>query len=200
MTRTRASFFTVWMVLTAASAFAQPAHEWLIALAPDGAVLATVEGDASSAAIGVALDLVLRRPDAHVRLTHNHPLGTALSGADLEQLTKPGVDVIEAVGSDGSRYAAGRGPRFDRERFELRQYRVADDEVARQSRDLATSSADRLGFDAHHAHLTAIALQKAGIIVYRAALSPERSSSYERNRAAFGRATEAAAARLKAAR
>ncbi|MFI5245851.1 MAG: hypothetical protein ACHQQR_11525, partial [Gemmatimonadales bacterium] len=200
MTRTSASFFTVWMVLTAASAFAQPDHERLIALARDGAVLATIDGDASSTAIGSALDLVLQRPDAHVRLTHNHPLGTALSGADLEQLTKPGVDVIEAVGSDGSRYEASRGPRFDREHFEQHQYRLADEEVTRQLRALASSSADRLGCDAHHAHLTAIALHKAGIIVYRAALSPARSSSYERNRAAFGRATEAAAARLKAER
>jgi hypothetical protein len=196
MTRRTIVLFAVSMV-SAAAALAQVDHERLIAIAADGSVLATIDGDAASAAIGAALDTLLRRPDAHVRLTHNHLRSTSLSGADLEQLTKPGVDAIEAVGWDGSRYEARRGPRFDALRFERDQFRTAADEVDRQLRGARTPD-ERRGIDAHHAHLTAIALHKAGVIVYRAELSAERSTSYERHRIVFGRATEAAWARLRA--
>jgi hypothetical protein len=199
MVRRAVSFAATWMLAAAASASAQADHERLIAFAPDGAVLAVIDGGASSASVGGALDLVLRRSDAHVRLTHNHPRSTGLSAADLEQLTKPGVDAIEAVGLDGSRYEAGRGSRFDCVGFEPHQYRLAAAAVSRQLLDAAKSPADRATIDAHHAHLTALALHKAGIIVYSTVLSAERASSYERYRAAFGRATEAAAVRLRQA-
>jgi hypothetical protein len=183
----------------ASPVFPQADRERLVAIARDGSVLAVIDGGASNAAVDGGLDLVLHRSGAHVRLTHNHPRSTGLSGADLEQLTKPGLDSIEAVGLDGSRYEAARGPRFDGIGFEPHQYRLAAAAVSRQLLDAARSPADRASIDAHHAHLTALALHKAGIIVYAARLSGERSSSYERNRAAFGRATEAAAVRLRQA-
>jgi hypothetical protein len=44
------------------------------------------------------------------------------------------------------------------------------------------------------AHLTAIALHKAGVLVYHATLSTERSRSYARHAVAFGYVTEGAAA------
>ena len=198
MTRCRTAFFVLSLPFSVHAAVAQAPHERLIALAADGSVLATIDGGATSAAIGTALDQVLRRADAHVRLTHNHPASTGLSAADLEQLTKPGVDAIEAIGSDGSRYEARRGPRYDPVFFESHQYEPVDLEVGRRLAAAAKSAADRSCFDAHRAHITAIALHKAGVIVYHAALSPDRSASYERYRPAFGPAAEISAARVRA--
>jgi hypothetical protein len=191
-----ASFVAI--CLASAGVLGQDGRERLAAVAPDGTVLAVLDGSASSVTVARDLDVLLQYPDAHIRLTHNHPASTGLSGADLEQLTKPGVDAIEAVGVDGSRYQAARGSHFDPLHFERDQYRPAADEITRNLRG-AKASADVLGADAHHAHLTAIALHKAGIIVYRAELSADRASSYERHRALFGRATEAACVRVREA-
>jgi hypothetical protein len=195
MTRTSASFFTVLMVLTATLTFGQPAHERLIAFAPDGAVLATIEGDASSAAIGRALDLALRRPDAHVRLTHNHPKSAGLSADDVEQLIKAGVDSIEAVGADGSRYEARRGPQFDGDSLCAWQWRLAYAEVTERIR-IAKGTSD-VDLDRYVEHLVTVGLHKAGIITYRFEFGSDGTKAYARNRVVLGPITEAVAARLK---
>jgi hypothetical protein len=158
-------------------------------------VLATIEGDASSAAIGSALDLVLHRPDAHVRLTHNHPKNTGLSADDVEQLSKAGVDSIEAVGADGSRYDARRGPQFDGDSLCAWQYRLAYAEVAERMR--IAKGAHDVDLDRYVEHLVTVALHKAGIITYRFDFAIERARAYARSRMVLGPITEAVAARLK---
>src|SRR5262249_19530248 len=85
MPRCRTALLALSLTVSVRHAFAQPSHERLIAVAADGSVVKIIDGDAASVVIGAALDAVLRRSDAHVRLTHNHPASNGLSGADLEQ-------------------------------------------------------------------------------------------------------------------
>src|SRR5262249_40982461 len=98
------------------------APERLLLLSETGEVLATRPGGPSSVLLDRDVDALML--DAHnaIVLVHNHPHSTSLSLNDLDQLTKPGVAAIAAVGHDGSLYLAARGPRFDRDRFTGHQY------------------------------------------------------------------------------
>ncbi len=169
--------------------------ERLVVRGPDATVIGTAEGDARSVRIDPALDRLLQTPGAHLTLTHNHVTSTSLSGADLGQLAKPGVDAVEAVGSDGSEYRAVVGPQYDAARFEDVVYPATSREIERQLRQ-ALSQTPRTDIDAHFSHLVAIALDKAAVISYEATLSANRAQTYKRNQIAFGRATEAAAAAI----
>ena len=188
---------TILVVIASAAAATAAAQERLQIVAPDGAVVATVDGDASSVALDASVDTVLRRPDSHLRLIHNHPNSRGLSGADLEQLTKPGVEAIEAVGADGSRYEASRGPAFDARRLLGWQYRVAEAAVIRHLGDARGGSVHGADIDAHIAHVIAVALEKAQVIRYRSSLARPRAASYERYRVLLGHAAELAAARAR---
>lgn len=169
------------------------AFERLVVLRSDGTVLATVTGARSFAVIGPELDRELLTPGARLRIVHTHPAGTSLSAADLGQLAKPGVIAIEAVGDDGSRYSASAAPGHDPQWLEAALHPLA---LAAVRRHLIRSAPREhwREFDAHLAHLAAVALHKAGVVTYHADLGAARRESYRRHQVIFGQATESAAA------
>ena len=171
-------------------------QERLVALDPAGHVVVVIVGDESHVQIGPVVDEPLRQPNAHLRLTHNHPKSRGLSADDVEQLLKAGVDSIEAVGADGSRYEARRGPAFDGDSLCAWQYRFALAEVAERLRN--AKGTHHVDLDGYAEHLVTVALHKAGIIAYRFEFPIDRETAYARSRVILGPVTEAVAARLKA--
>jgi len=181
----------------AAPALAQPLIvERLMLVGPSNDIVAVVDGDPDRVTIDAAIDRLLRQPGATIRMVHNHPNGSGLSLADLLQLMKPGVAAIVAEGADCSRYEAARGPRFNQTRFEgfyNRAYRqVVKDLLVARSHEPALPA-----FDGQIAHLTSLALHKAGVLQYRATLAGLRASEWNAYRPLLGPVTEAAAARVR---
>jgi len=187
----------ILIVCAVVAGFPATVGEQLAVVRPDGVVIAVLNGDAANVVITPEVDAELKRPGSDLLLTHNHPGSLGLSALDLGQLAKRGVRAIEAVGSDGSRYEASAGSRYNQYRFEERQYRMALDVVTASLRQASGAAVNPALFDDHLAHLVAIALSKAAIIRYNAVLSPARARFCERWRAVLGQATEMAAARLK---
>ena len=98
------------------------ATERLLAVTTSGELVMAREGGRTAVAIGVELDLLLRRPGSAIVLIHNHPSNTALSAADIGQLSKPGVAAVVAICRDGSVFMAAAGPRMDGDFLESHQY------------------------------------------------------------------------------
>ena len=173
------------------------APERLLAVSPAGQVLRTQDGTESSVALGLELDLLLLDDRQTIVLVHNHPGNASLSANDLAQLAKPGVAAVVAIGHDSSLYMAARGPRYDVDGFEPRQYEVARGEIKKRLLTERGAGAVTLaGGDAHFSHLAALALAKAGIIEYRARLATGSRASFELSRVAFGHVAAGAAGAL----
>lgn len=189
--------WTAMLVLMVSTAAAAAKREHLAIISPDGTLVATVDGDESSVTFPAAVAVLLQQPDRHFRLTHNHPRSSGLSGSDLAQLAKPAVDAVEAIGADGSRYEATRGPSFRRTDFLGWQYRIASSEVRNRLRHVSVEEGN--GFDRWQfvAHLTALALRDTGAINYRATLGFPQGDLYWRHFVEFGRITQGVAADLR---
>jgi hypothetical protein len=172
--------------------------ERLIALTSTGQVVATRDGGESLVSLGLELDLALLTPGSGIVLVHNHPGNAGLSANDLSQLAKPGVAAVVAVGRDGSIYMAARGHRYDADAFERRQYDPLRVELRKRLREevgaraLTTEAAG-----AHFSHVAAMALGKAGAIVYESILTGGTQESFEAARLALGRVAGGAAARFR---
>jgi hypothetical protein len=174
------------------------AAERLLAVSMTGERLLERPGGSSSVRVDPELDRLLLLSDRTVVLIHNHPANVGLSGADLRQLTKPGVVAIVAIGHDGSVYMASGGPRLDWEFFEERQYAPAKAEVLQRLRTILPSGRVSVAAsDAHGSHLVTRALERAGIIRYWFELRGARRESYESARSVFGQVVEGAAGRLR---
>lgn len=174
------------------------AAERLIALTSTGRVIATRDGGESSVSLGLELDLQLLTPGSAIVLVHNHPGNAGLSANDLGHLAKPGVAVVVALGRDGSIYMASRGRRYDPIAFERLQYGPLRVELRKRlweergARALTTEVAD-----AHFSHVAALALAKAGIVVYQAVLLGETRASFDAARVTLGRVASGAAAHVQ---
>ena len=181
----------------AAPALAQPLIvERLMLVGPSNDTIAVVDGDPSRVTIDVAIDRLLGQPDADITMVHNHPNGSGLSLEDLLQLMKPGVAAIVAEGAEGSRYEAARGSRFNRTRLEG-LYNRAYCQVVKALLVARSHQPALPTFDNQIAHLTSLALQKAGVLQYRATLAGLRASEWHAHRPLLGPVTEAAAARVR---
>jgi hypothetical protein len=178
-----------------------PAAEHLLAVTFDGQVVAMRDGTAQQVVLGVDLDRRLLTSGAGIVIVHNHPASTGLSANDLQQLEKPGVAAIVAIGHDGSVYLAAAAPGLDRRLFVANQYASARAAVDRSLRnDVAGWKITQANAERHLAHIVALALSKAGVIEYIAALAPDRRASYDEARTVFGIAVAAAAARVEVVR
>ena len=189
-----------WTLMLGFATFAVPVAaqpEQLQVTAPGGTIVATVSGERSRVRIPPAIDELLRQPDAHLTLIHNHPGGDGLSGADLDQLTKPGVDWVVAVGADRSRYAAARGPAFNPEAFIAWQYQVAESEVRSALAHVYWEANDRLDPVRFIPHMTATVLRNVGAIEYDMRPAYRQLEAEYRYFAVFGRVTSNATARLR---
>ena len=172
--------------------------ERLIALASDGRVIAARDGGESSVSLGLELDVQLLTPGSAVVLVHNHPGNAGLSANDLSHLAKPGVAAVAAIGRDGSIYMAARGRRFDAIAFELRQYEPLRAELKKRLREECGARALTIqDADAHFSHVAALALARAGVIVYQAVLVGGTRMSFDTDRVTLGRVAQSAAAQVK---
>jgi hypothetical protein len=157
-----------------------PATERLVVFDEAGQALSTADGDRSHVTLPAPLELALQRHDSRLTLVHNHPNDSGLSSADLAQLRKPGIARIVAVAHEGSVFEAAAGPRFDddvlRGAYATLLARIAgklDSQRDWPPRQMA--EAYELA-----THLAALALDRSGVIVYRAALSPRRRGIVDR--------------------
>ena len=78
-----------------------------------------------------------------VVLVHNHPANAGLSAADTQQLAKPGVAAIVAVGHDGSVFIASAGPRLNRDFFEMRSMHLPRPRSGRGCRRIPSAKRSR---------------------------------------------------------
>jgi hypothetical protein len=172
------------------------ATERLLAVTTSGELVMAREGGRTAVVIGVDLDRLLRRPGSAIVLIHNHPSNTALSAADIGQLSKPGVAAVVAICRDRSVFMAAAGPRMDGDFLESHQYRTAEAGV-RQRMELAKMTAASWP-DATRlrGHLVARALAKAGIISYRADIRRGGREHLEAERRVLLPLVESVAARL----
>ena len=169
-----------------------------MALTSMGRLVATREGSESAVFLGPDLDRELLTPGNAIVLVHNHPGNAGLSTNDLGQLTKPGVAAIVAVGHDGSIYMAARGHRYDLAAFEERQSDPLKVEVRKRLRvECGARAVTTEVADAHFSHVVALALAKAGVIVYEAILAGATRTSYDAARITLGRVAAGASARVR---
>jgi hypothetical protein len=175
-----------------------PTTEHVLAIGPDGVIVRRIEGSRSEVALGGALNETLETPGSNIILVHNHPHSGGLSGDDLEQLAKPGVVGVIAVGHDGSLYAATAAAAYDARRFDTRLYPYANREIRRQLRiEAPTAHVVPELFDNQAAHLIAIALAKGNLIQYWSTLSDSRRRVYARFIVLFGHITGSVGTRLQ---
>lgn len=173
------------------------AEEHLVAVTLDGRIVARRGGSVAHVALGTELDDQLRTPGVRLVLIHNHPHGVGFSADDLIQLGKPGVAAVVAVGHDGSVYVAAAGGRYDPDFFAQDQYKIVRagvEDAVREALALRTVSKDSV--ETQFAHLVSLALARAGVISYHAALSPDRRGGFEIGRIAYGRIVVLAASRV----
>jgi hypothetical protein len=174
-----------------------PPTERLLAVSPTGKPLLERDGASHTVRVDSELDNVLRRPSMAVVLIHNHPRNVGLSVADLQQLGKPGVAAIVAIGHDGSVFLASAGPRLDRDWFTERQYGLAKAEVQERLRaEWPSRRVSVAASDAHFSHVVTLALAKAGIVRYWFNLRGTGRQSFESARLSFSWVVVGAAARL----
>jgi len=170
------------------------AVERLLLVSLSGEIVASRDGGHSRVNLTRDIDDRLLASPADLVIVHNHPANASLSTSDLLQLSKPGVAAIVAVAHDASLYLAVRGPCYDRQEFEARQYGPVRMEIANRLR-LAwmTGQIRQEAVDGHFSHVAALALAKAGVIEYRAVLSPRERESFESASVLFSQIVTAAA-------
>ena len=189
-----------WMVVLVMAAWmtplaTEPEKEWLQIATADGTIIQTIDGSRHSVSIDPATDTLLRVPDAHLTLTHNHPNSAGLSAADIDQLTKAGVDWIVAVGADGSRYAAKRGA-LNADALSASLYTAAEMAVRAELRRNYHESHDGLDVSRYVPHLIATVLKNIGALQYRVTLSRELLDAHLHYFTLFSRVVAYATARL----
>lgn len=168
-------------------------QERLIVLSPAGRIVYVATGRERTVALTVEVDTLLLTPAAGLTLVHNHPSGSGLSQDDLQQLEKPGVAAMVAVGHDGSVYVARRGPRFPSPGlvgFDGCVYtmtRKAADRVLAQTADARL----RARFSEHLQHVVALGLARAGVLEYTARLAGERKWTFDDGRIFLARVRDA---------
>jgi hypothetical protein len=171
-------------------------RERLQIVKPGGRIVATIDGERSRVVITSTIDELLGEANAHLTLIHNHPGSVGLSGADLEQLTKRGVDRIVAVGADSSRYEARRGPAFDADAFIAWQYRAAESAVRAFVSRVYREPQEPLDVARSVPHLTAIVLRNIGVLEYEVRLAHAQLEAERRYFFQFSRVVAHATARF----
>jgi hypothetical protein len=144
-----------------------PTVERLLVVGPDGRVIGEANGDGDHVLLPEAVDELLAAKPVRATLVHNHPGGVSLSGNDLSQLGKPGVERVIAVAPDGSVFEATAGPKFDRGTFDERYLKMLSEMTERVNREARRDGVSLDRVYPNLCHLTALALDRAGVIRYR---------------------------------
>jgi len=178
-----------------------PDHERLLVVAADGGILASVDGDASRVVLPDALFARLCDERLRATLVHNHPDSVSLSGSDLIQLAKSGVERVIAVGHDGTIYTAEAAGQFGDGSALARDYSVVANHVlAAIIKEGRRGALDPVTFAPQSTHLVALVLARVQVIAYEVRPSLTLRLMLDRNRAAVDRIVDAEARRLKADR
>ena len=173
-------------------------RERLVVVGPDGQVLGSSDGSESEVEVP-DIDRSGLPEGEGVTLVHSHPSSTSFSRADLLHLSRPGVEAVVAIGSDGSVYFAARGPRFV-----VNALGPIYDSASSGAQDMWRSAAafqgvPRVNPAPHFAHIVAQALALADLIVYRASMPFDRERSYFDGTVLYALMSEAAASDAKEA-
>ncbi len=183
--RTSVSFLKDLMKDTASD------RERLLVIGPDGQVLAVSDGTRSEVDVP-PFDRTAVPEGEGVVLVHSHPSSTSFSRADLLHLSRPGVEAVIAVGSDGGVYLATRGPRFV-----VNGLGALYDSASSGAQDMWRSAGNWHGGPnvepaPHFAHIVSQGLAAAGVIGYRASMPFDRERSYFDGTILFALMVEAA--------
>lgn len=178
-----------------------PNHERMLVVSAEGLVLNVVDGDRQRVALPLPLLAELSRDPLRVTLVHNHPDSVSLSGPDLIQLAKVGVERVVAVGHDGSVYEASAAAAYGlgttiAERYDELLGRVLD----RLAADSRLDNNGQAALYPQASHIVALVLDRAGIIRYSAHLSVDTWLVLAHHRELVGRIVDVEAARLVQAR
>jgi hypothetical protein len=144
-----------------------PGFERLVVIASDGSILGEANGDENQVLLPETLARMLSDGAVRATLVHNHPAGVSLSGTDLGQLGKPGVDRVIAVSPDGSVFEASAGTRFDVCTFKALYTGMLAEVTERVNREAQRDGVDLARLYPNLTHLVALALDRAGVIRYR---------------------------------
>src|SRR6185436_596630 len=144
-----------------------PEFERLLVVGADGVVLGEANGDEHHVLLPEELYRKLCDGAVRATLVHNHPGGVSLSGTDLGQLGKPGVDRVIAVRPDGSVFEASAGEKFDPATFSELYARVLSDVTERVNREARRDGVSLAPLYPNLCHLVAMALDRSGVIHYR---------------------------------
>lgn len=149
-------------------------NERLVLLdAKTGEMLDTVNGSADDLILTDAVMALIQDANQSVRLIHNHPSSRSFSKDDLLVSANPGVEILEAIGHDGSEYK-GKALVVDRGRLNEQI------DAANKEADFQISMAvyngeieEELAY-ALEGHIKNTALAKNGVIEYQANLSAKQ--------------------------
>jgi hypothetical protein len=110
--------------------------------------------------------------NAALVMTHNHPSSSSLSVKDLRMIAQPGGKRVVAVGQEGAIFSAERGIQI----AHLDKAVAAGTSALRDQLRLAALRG--LHLDGWWAHLLNMALDRSGVIRYRAQLDAMRQNLY----------------------
>jgi hypothetical protein len=144
-----------------------PGFERLLVVGNDGAILGEANGDEDHVLLPEPLFRMLSDGTVHATLVHNHPGGVSLSGTDLSQLGKAGVERVIAVSPDGSVFEASAGSKFDAKAFDGLYARLLKDVTERVNREALRDGVELARVYPNICHLVALALDRSGVIRYR---------------------------------
>jgi hypothetical protein len=164
-------------------------RERLIVLDSDGRILEAVDGSEDRVLLSSAMADALSAGAFCVTLVHNHTLPVGLSGDDFRQLSKPGVERIVAVASDGAVYEAtarAARPMLESAFFETTLTRV-ETRLTSEARREGLPIADLYP---HLPHLVAQVMQRVGLIDYRVTPGVTAHVGFLRYRTIFQRVVD----------
>lgn len=168
-----------------------PDHERLLVLASNGEVLDVVDGDTDHVLIPPSLDRMLCGGSARVTLVHNHPANVSLSGGDLFQLTKAGIERVVAVAHDGTVYeASSRSTPAALARAIANYPRLLERLIAEARHEARLTDQDLSPLFPLLPHMAALALQRTEVIDYQARTSLDMRLTLDRYRTIIDRIVE----------
>jgi hypothetical protein len=176
-----------------------PSHERMMVVSPTGDVLGVVDGERDRVILPLDLTYDLNHEALRATLVHNHPDSVSLSGSDLFQLAKVGVERVVAVGHDGSVYEATVGAEFRAGDPVEYQYPILLRRlVDRLDREAQLSGGNLSALYPHTAHVLALILDRAGVVHYSARPSLDTWNLFQRYRSVIQRIVDSETARLEA--
>jgi hypothetical protein len=175
-----------------------PVHERMMVVSPVGDVLGVVDGERDRVVLPPDLTYDLNHTTFRATLVHNHPDSVSLSGSDLFQLAKVGVERVIALGHDGSVYEATAASEYRagdpiEYQYPILLRRVLD----RLDREAQLSGSNLRALYPHTAHIMAVILDRVGVVHYSARPSLDVWNLFQRYRPVIQRIVNAEASRLE---